>query len=782
MRDSLGGGSHLREIWNFVQRNRLLTFGVPLVMVIATAIFVWNTRSVYDATVWLRIEEERSNLPVLDALKDISSGSQVATEMQVLRRRPLAEAVIDRLALQLALERPRNLSRSEVFDQVRVSRGAPEAEYTIQRIDGTRFVIESGGERLVEARPGERVEIPGAEFVLLPAALEYSEIEFVVHDFHELLRDFREALEVSRPDREADIVVVRYQGVDRELVRDVPNTLAEIFIGERQSLKRGQASGTVTFLQGRLAALEEELREAEEAVKHFREREGVISLEYEGEAAIDRMGQLLAERDLLDAEREALARLLTEVLTESEARGISPEDPSPYRRLMGFPSLLANFAVSELFRSLAEVENERAALLNRRTEEDPDVQVLTDRISDLEAQLRFLTVTYLEGLTNQVNSLNEVLEEFRSELGSVPAREVEFARLQRRAEVLHEIYMLLQTRLQETQIVAAVDDQSIYVVEPAAYPLKPIKPRKKLSLVLALLLGALLGGGIAFIRENMDDTIQTREDLAELADDLPVLGLIPRIRVVTRGEEAVVGVSAPALESHLIAGRDPRNPVSEAYRSLRTNISFSRMGAAPRSIVFTSPTPGDGKSTSAANLAITVAQQGLRTLLIDADMRRGYLNDALGRRREPGLSNLILGRTTLESAVTRVDLGESGTLDFLPTGTIPPNPAELLGSEEMQAILRELGEAYELIVLDAPPLTLVTDAAILGSYADGVILVARSGTTERGAIRYALDQLRAVRAPVLGLVLNDIDQRKEQYYGSYSAGAHASYYGTVLEG
>src|SRR5690625_7411838 len=168
----------------------------------------------------------------------------------------------------------------------------------------------------------------------------------------------------------------------------------------------------------------------------------------------------------------------------------------------------------------------------------------------------------------------------------------------------------------------------------------------------------------------MDDTIQTREDLAELADDLPVLGLIPRIRVVTRGEEAVVGVSASACESHLIAARDPRKPVCEASRSLWSNISFSRMGAAPRSIVFTCPTPGDGKSTSAANLAITVAQQGLRTLLIDADMRRGYLNDALGRRREPGLSHLLLGRPTLESAVTRVDLGESGNLDFLLTRAI----------------------------------------------------------------------------------------------------------------
>jgi tyrosine-protein kinase Etk/Wzc len=427
------------------------------------------------------------------------------------------------------------------------------------------------------------------------------------------------------------------------------------------------------------------------------------------------------------------------------------------------------------------VENKRAELLNRRTEEDPDVAVLTGRIHDLENQLRYISVTYLEGLTNNVNSLNAVLAGFRSELGAVPAREVQFARLQRRAEVLQEIYMLLQTRLQEAQIVAAVDDQSVQVVEPAALPFDPIRPNKKLSLALALALGLVLGGGVAFIRENMDNTIHTREDLHGVVDDVPVLGLIPRIRVTTGGGKATVGVADPELAARLVAGRDPRSPVSEAYRSLRTNISFSRMGEPPRSLVFTSPTPGDGKSTSAANLAITLAQQGLRCLLVDADMRRGVLNEIFSKRREPGLSNLILGRTTLESAVVQVSLGESGVLDFLPTGTVPPIPAELLASAEMQRVLQELAARYDMVILDAPPLTLVTDAALLGSYADGVVLVARAGVTDRGAVTYALEQLRAVRAPILGAVLNDVDQKKEQYYGSYSACAHASYYGTALE-
>ena len=772
-----GGGAHLRELWNFLLRNRLLTIGVPFVMVAATAVVVWNATPVYDASAWLRIDEQRSNLPVLDALKDLSSGGQLGTEMQVLRRRPLAEAVVDSLALQVVLTRPRGVDRDELFERVQVSREAAEAEYRLVREGGDRFSVRRGSDDAVvgTAAVGAPLALDGLTLVLASEALAHEEIRVAVQSFRDAVKSLREALEVSRPDREAEVIVVRYQGTDRRLVRDVPNTLARLFIKERGEGKRKQAVGTVAFLVDQVDTLRGELTAAEEAVRAFREQANMVSLEYEGKAAIDRMAKLLAERDLLEVERNTLLDLLREV----DAARRDPADTSPYRKLVTFPSLLRNNAVSELFSTLVEVENERAELLTRRTEADPDVRALTDRIQELEGQFRQIADTYLEGLNNNLNSMNAALEGFRAELSTLPAREIEYARLQRRAEVLQEIYKLLQTRLQEAQIAAAVDDESVQVVEPAALPHDPIKPNKRLSLILALLLGGVLGGGIAFVRENMDNTIHTREDLHDVATDLPVLGLIPRIRVTTSGGQATVGVAGATLAERLVAGRDPRSPVAEAYRSLRTNISFSRMGEPPRTLVMTSPTPGDGKSTSAANLAITLAQQGLRCLLVDADMRRGALNEIFGVRREPGLSNLILGRTTAEDAILRLDLGESGTLDFLPTGTVPPNPAELLAAPRMQELLQELAGRYDTVILDAPPLTLVTDASLLGSCADGVVLVARAGVTDRGAVTYALEQLRAVRAPVLGVVLNDVDQKKEQYYGSYRAGAHASYYGTA---
>jgi tyrosine-protein kinase Etk/Wzc len=796
----LGGGyreeeAHLRSLWNFMLRNRWLTFGVPVLVVAATVFFVQFVAPVYDAATVIRIDEEKSNLPILDALRTLSSGSEINTEVEVLRSRSLAEEVMDSLALQLVLERPRRVARSEVFAELRVERDAPEGKYRFRRLEGGRWAVSGPkGAALGEYGAGEAIMLPGAVVRIAPGAAAHGELRVAILPYRKALRGFRSLIAVSRPNREAGVVVTRYESRDSVLVHQVPNLLTRRFIIGREVARKSEARSTISFLGEQLVLLEAQIKASEVALRKFREGEEVVALEAEARAQITRLAEFQVERDLLDAERRALAELLAQVRAAAAPVGA---EPSAYRGLMGSPSLLKNFAVSELFRSLGDADRLRAELLTRRTLEDPDVLAATARIREIEDQLGQLTETYVQGLANQVTSLDATLSGFKTELARIPAREIQLAGLMREATVLEEIYTLLQTRLHETQIVAAVDDPSIRVVDQAVTPEKPIKPQKLLSLILAVVLGVVLGAGTAFAREHFDDTLHTREELQQLGGVIPVLGMIPRIQEAAQsslagalakasskagtagGAGAGLGAAGAGamLPGRLVAGRDPRSPVAEAYRSLRTSIAFARPGATPRSLVFTSPTPGDGKSTSAANFAITLAQQGTRCLLVDADMRRGLLNEAFGVTREPGLSNLLLGRTTPEAAIRKVALGESGSIDFLPTGTLPPNPAELLGSERMHALLAQLQATYEVVILDAPPLNLVTDAALLGVNADGVILVARSGVTERGAVAYAVEQLAAVRAPVLGTVLNDIDMRKDRYYGSYSASAHMAYYG-----
>ncbi|MBX6363107.1 MAG: polysaccharide biosynthesis tyrosine autokinase [Gemmatimonadetes bacterium] len=767
--------ARLRTVWNFVQRNRPLAFGIPLVVVAATAVFVRLTTPVYEAATTVRIDEQESNIAVLDALKTLAAGSKIATEMEVLQSRTLAEDVVADLALALRVESPRRVPRSALFREVSVARDAPKGEYVLRRRGGGFSVATKEGTPLGDVPVGGVLRLPGATLALAPGAAARDEITVKVARFEDAVYRFRKAVSVTRPNRDADIVVVRYEGTDPELVRAVPNAMARTFIERRQRVQSAQALRTVRFLDEQLDTLRWQLLAAEDSLKRFRERARVVSPLEEAKAQVGRLVQLQAERDMVEAERAALASLLAEI----SAAPAGPEGaPSPMRRLIAFPTLFKNPATSELLRSLAEVENERGELLVKRKPADPDVQQLTARVHDLEQQLGSIASTYLQGLTAQVASLDTVLGRFGGELDRIPATEVAYARLERQAKVLEEIYTMLQTRLKEAQIAAAVEDPSVRVIDPAIAPLKPIRPNVPLSLGLALVVGLVLGAGAAVAREHLDTRVRSREDLQLATSGVPVLGMIPRIDAARRLDGPRWRRRAPALpagrdgfHARLVAIRDPRSPISEAYRSLRTNITFARPERAPKTLVFTSPTPGDGKSTSTSNLAATLAQQGVRCIVLDADLRRGVLHEVLNAPREPGLSNVLLGTCRLEDARSTVAVEGIGSFDFLASGTLPPNPAELLGSPRMRALLERLEAEYDAVLLDAPPLNLVTDAAVLGTSVDGVVLVARAGVTERGALHYALEQLAAVRAPVLGTVLNDIDERRGRYYGSYYGGS-----------
>jgi capsular exopolysaccharide synthesis family protein len=771
---------YLREVWEFAERNRALVLGIPVLTVLLTLALVLWMRPVYEAEALLRVDEESSAVPLAEALRSltmIGGRSKLQTEMGVLRTRAVAERVVDSLSLHVDVRSPRKATRSELFDRISASPAAPPATYRLQR-SGDVFRVrggparagERGGERT--ASPGQPLRLAGVEVVLSPGALEHDAIVLRVEPFHKVLRRFRRTAKVSQPSREADIMGIRYRGRDPVLVRDVPAVMAGAFLAHRQAGKSAQARSTVAFLDDQIAMVAAQLQQAENDLLRFKETHGLVKLDTEATTGIERLARFQAERDLAETERTALARTMGR---------LDAEQGSVARRLMYFPTLLRNASTAHSMATLTEMENRRSALLEMRTPEDPEVVVLTQRIRELEQELIGNALTYLDGLNNQVIAYDRALDGFRTELGRVPAQAIQLVRMEREARVLEETYLLLEAQRKQGQIDAAIIDHSIQVVDPPALPVDPVRPHKPLSLLLAGMLGLMLGFGAAFTREQLDTRVRTRDDLRTASGEVPVLGAIPRMRlpaaaggagagtravarVLSRGNGARVGV-----QDRLVTRVDPRSPVSEAYRALRTNITFARMDRPPRTLVFTSAMPGEGKSTSASNLAITLAQQGLDGVLIDADLRRGGLNRAFGVGREPGLADALMGRASLEDVIRSIPLeGGGATLNFIASGGYPPNPAELLGSARMRDLLAGLMERYDTVILDAPPLNLVTDAAILGTLADGVIVVARAGSTDRGALVHAIGQLEAVRAPLLGTVLNNVDARKDRYYGAYA--------------
>jgi tyrosine-protein kinase len=306
----------------------------------------------------------------------------------------------------------------------------------------------------------------------------------------------------------------------------------------------------------------------------------------------------------------------------------------------------------------------------------------------------------------------------------------------------------------------------VSVVRPAEVPASPVSPKTKLNIALGLLLGLAAGVALAVLRETLDTTVKKVEDLQALTS------------VATLG---VVSYDSDASRRPLVSHLDPHSSRAESFRTLRTNLQFVDIDRPPRTVVVTSAVAGEGKSTTACNLAITLAQAGIRVALVEGDLRRPKIADYLGLEGNVGLTSVLIGRIGLADALQ--PWGRSG-LSVLASGPIPPNPSELLGSGHMVGLLRELQQGYDVVILDAPPLLPVTDAAVLSRICDGAVLVVRHGATKREQVEQTVEALRAVDARILGTVLNMTptkgpDSGAYAYGYGYSSRADRPHLGTV---
>lgn len=749
----------LRDFWSVLRRRRWIVAGTLATVLTAVALYTWTKVPVWQASALIRIDDpRRSSVTAVDLITALQRGSEIETEMHILSTRPILADAVDRLDLHFRVLEPRDVPRHLIFERIEFGRQTPKARYAIRREgDAPRLrslPVDGEGVRLeVALRPGEPLEVPGGSFAVASGAGRAAglpgELRVETVPFTEAVEALQKELEVMRPDRRANIVRVSYQGTDRELVRQVPDAIAAGFIAERQRVQKTEVRSTVAFLQEQSELLRSQLEAAERELQAFRQGQQIVALGTEAEAQVQRLAELQTQRTQLAAERQALANLIDGI---DAAAGERPD----YRRLAAFPTFLRNQAIADILQQLTAATRSRIQLLGQLTQEHPDVVALDLQIDALEGQLGEIGRNYLQSLNDQIASLDAVLTRFGAELEEIPAKEVQFARLERQTKLLAELYTLLQTRLKEAEIAEAVDDPTVRIVEASVLSSDPVSPRPARNMALAGILGLLLGVGLAFVRDYFDNRVHSTEDV-EGEFGVPAIGRIPTLPLANgrpRGDEALVTLQAgPSVGA-------------EAFRILRTNVRYVRDGIGAREIVVTSPGPREGKSLTAANLAVAFAQQGIRTVLVDADMRRSVQHLQFGLPREPGLSDVLAGGAELDA----VRATETPGLAVLPAGAPVPNPAELLGSRRLAELFAELRDRFEAIVIDSPPMLAVTDASVLGRNAEGVVLVVRAEQTDRDAVLHALAQLRQVGATVLGLVVNDT--RADGAYGYYRA-----YYG-----
>ncbi len=391
-------------------------------------------------------------------------------------------------------------------------------------------------------------------------------------------------------------------------------------------------------------------------------------------------------------------------------------------------------------------------------------QIQTEDFAESKASLE----TQLSNLRGQIETTTVEVEGLN---GSRTAEEeIRLAQLRDELAEYQSSYTTLLGKYEELRLIELQSTDSITVVEEAEQPEEPIRPRVLVNTLLAAIVGGMLALGVVFLIEYMDDRIKSPQDLYTILD-APILGTVAHMgsQKVRKQRHEV------SREDALISASQPRHPITESYRRLRTNLRFSSVNEPTKVILLTSATPSEGKTTTAANLAAVVAQAGHRVVLIDADLRKPQLHKVFNLSKGPGLTDALLSGGESSFFLRETELSN---LQLLTCGSIPPNPAELLGSKPMQRILEQLQHEVDLIIIDAPPILAVSDAQILSGFAQGVLLVVNTEQTARGLVASAATALQQVDARLLGVVLNKMTRSPRSYY-YYDA--YASYYAEASE-
>lgn len=598
-----------------------------------------------------------------------------------------------------------------------------------------------------------------AERLALASHPDYAELTLA-----ELVEVLLGQVEIQ-PIKGTRLVWVYVRANDPELATQICQTWGEVFVQRNMDEINQGVQGNLQWLSREVTSAEAEFRDAERKLLDFRRENNKIALssQEEGNLLVQQLEELSRKHALAEAERAQRQAEYDSLASLSRGQG-------DLRRL----SLLVS---SELMGGLRErlttLQTEREALLTRYL---PDAQVPpmlenTRRLADVELQIRAEVDAELgrrkamllqaEGHEEQLQRAIDVLT--KSALAESDD-EGEYNLLRREVESRSAIYKQLIDRMQELDVTSSLKENNVRIIDPAEAKDKPVEPNYLRNIVVAVLAGLLTGVSMALFFDYMDTTIKTREEVEALG--VPFLGIIPSVPGL-EGEGWEV-----ARERYLYAMNYPKSAFAEFCRNIRTTVNFTARedGQAPRRLLITSAGPREGKTTSSINLSITFASAGRRVCLVDADLRRPSLHHAFGLDNQHGLSTLINGSSSVEQVAQPTP--QEG-LWIIPSGPRPPNPAELLGSPACRAALDRLNEAFDLVIIDTPPVVAVTDAVVLANDVDGVIMVIKSFKVARDLVLQAKRQLVDVEARLIGVILNNFDiQRKS--YGYYY---YYTYYG-----
>lgn len=717
----------LLSIWHAVWYRKGSILTLMLVVMMLAALVVMAITPTYRASATLLIEDETPNVLSIDQMYGASNGGSeyLQTQFELLRSRELAERVVKQL----------NLVRHPEFDPRQ-----------------TNSPLSSVRQWFADLQLGDMLPFT------MPGDLETSESgpsEAEILD--QAVKSFRDRITI-KPVPKTQLVKVQVEMADAETAAWAANKLAEAYIDSQREAKILMTEATTEWMNQRMASLKQDLVASEQALQAYRDQENLIDLQ--GVKTVPG-GELTDTRSKLVDARRAKAE------AESQYNQVAALDSGSWQALASAPAVMSDTLVQQFSSKRAEALARVNDLAQRYGPKHPKMQSAQTELAAASAALRAQVQQVVASIKRQYQlavaneaALQTEFERNRDQIQTISRKEFKLSELQREVNTNRSLYDTFLTRLKESVATADLDAGNARVVDKAVVPDIPVSPLKKQVVLGAGILALLLGAALSVLLDKLNNTFKSAEEIEEKLN-LPVLGLLPLLKNRERANIAQM----------FSTNSDTDRTFLESVRTIRTGVVLSGLDNPLKVMLVTSSVPGEGKSSVAANLAFSMGQME-KVLLIDADMRRPTAAKSFDLPvGTPGLANLISGTAKPDDCIRRV-----GDIDLISAGTVPPNPLELLSSKRFTSAIKYLSDKYDRIVIDSPPTQAVSDAFVLSAVSDGVIYVVKYESTAVPMVERGVGRLLQNRAPLTGVVLNQVNVDKARKQGN-SAGDYYDYYG-----
>ena len=723
----------LKDYLFVVLKRKWLILSLVSVVTSLVAIQSFRSPSIYEGETTIRIQQKKPN--ILQTDKIIINGQTDpnfwGTQLKLLQNPTLARQVV------LTLDLPHNSaffgsqSQTGIFDSLRRLFSTPKKNAAPAAVPGGLAVATEPTTSLGRLTPEEIEKLEAYEDAIIGG-------------------------EIIEPVPNTNLVKIIYRHSDPELAQKISTTLAEVFKNYNLALATEGSSKAEDLLANEIARLQTQIKQDQEIQWNYAKKNNLpLTTEGAGNLEATRLATLSGQ--LLQAENER-----KQIQSQLEA---AKKEADPF----SIPDVNASGRVEKLRDRISVLKEQREALLVTYTTEWPAVKKLDAQIKGLEAELKRAPdeiVTSIqrryEAAVAKENLLRRSYDEQKATTTQQTRNTIDLMALTQNLETNKQYLNTLLQRQRDLDVSNGNETNEVSIATYSRLPKSPVGPPRLRNIIIAFLLSLAGGIGLAFLLDFLDDTVKSVEDVDRYIH-LPALALIPAGR-----DRRIPGLRAgppPAGASNTTALAmitDVRSPITEAYRHLRTSLLLSSAGKPPKTILITSSQPAEGKTTTGINTAFMLAQTGAEVLMIDCDLRRPRLHAQFGLGNTKGLTTWLSGEKNLDGLIQLCD--KAPNLKVLTSGPVPPNPAELLGSEEMRNLLNILSEQYAHIIIDSPPAISFTDASILSTMVDGVILVVHGGRSSRAVVRRAKQQLLDVGAHVYGVVLNNVKVESHDYY------------------